>query len=402
MAFKDRFYDVPVVGTALRVQDRYQADAGDQFAGAIGFFGFLSLFPILLLALSVVGFVLADASEQQLRDVAETIQGAIPGFSAVLGDGEGGVADALDAVIRNRGAVAGVGLVTVLLSGLRIVNSAQTAALVIFRVDLLALSGIRRKVQQLVALVLLGLLAVAGVVAAGALGGLEGEQFQLFGVHLRLFGAMEVLVPALIWVGTWLLDVLLFLVAYKLLSTVDGPSWRRLVPGALFAGLGWTLLKGFGATYVSDQVARAGDLYGTIGSVIGLLLLLYLAGRLYVYGAELSAVRAPDPEDPTGTTSQVEAESASEEDAAAAAGAAGAVPASGDAPLVEEPVAHEDAGRHDTAVLAPTASEATRARLATMPGPEHREGEGRRALGFALGVGALAALVGMLRPWDSN
>lgn len=392
MAIKDRLYDVPVVGTAMRVQDRYKADAGDQFAGAIGFFGFLSLFPLLLLALSVVGFVLADASDQQLRDVAGTIQDAIPGFSAVLGSGEGGVSGALEAVIRNRGAVAGIGLVTVLLSGLRIVNSAQTAALVIFRIDLLALSGIKRKVQQLVALVLLGLLSVAGVVAAGSLGMLES---------LQLFGVMEVLAPILVWVGTWVLDVLLFLVAYKLLSTVDGPSWRRLVPGAIFAGLGWTLLKGFGATYVSEQVARAGELYGTIGSVIGLLLLLYLAGRLYVYGAELSAVRTPNPDDPSGTTAQAEAEHASEEDAAAAAGAAGAVPASGGAPRDHAP-AEEPSGRADTAMLAPTASEGTRARLATMPEPEHREGEGRRALGFALGVGALAGLIGMLRPWERD
>ena len=37
MAVKDRLYGVPVLGTALRVQDRYKADAADQFAAAIGF-----------------------------------------------------------------------------------------------------------------------------------------------------------------------------------------------------------------------------------------------------------------------------------------------------------------------------------------------------------------------------
>lgn len=394
MAFKDRLYAMPVLGTALRVQDRYKADAGDQFAGAIGFFGFLSLFPLLLLALSAVGFVLADASDQQLADVVETIQGAIPGFSAVLGEGEG-IAGALDAVIENRGAVAGVGLVTVVLSGLRIVNSAQTAALVIFRIDLLALSGVKRKVQQLVALVLLGLLAIVGVVAASSLGVLE---------NLELFGVMEVLAPVLIWVGTYLLDVLLFLVTYKLLSTVDGPSWRRLVPGALFAGLGWTLLKGFGATYVSQQVARAGDLYGTIGSVIGLLLLLYLAGRLYVYGAELSAVRAPDPDHPS--------DGAGDEVAGTGAGDFGAAAdrdtdlprtdrADNDGPDHDEPSHDDDRSTADRARLAPTASEETRTRLAAMPEPP-RGGQGRQALAFALGVGALAGLVGVLRPWEKD
>lgn len=361
MAFKDRLYEMPVVGTAMRVQDRYKADAGDQFAGAIGFFGFLSLFPLLLLALAGVGFVLAGASDDQLANVATTIQGAIPGFSGALGGGETGVASALEGVIRNRGSVAGIGLITTLLSGLRVVNSAQTATLVIFGVDLLALSGVKRKVQQVVALVVLGLLAIGGVAASGLLGALD---------TMPLFGVMEVLAPVMTWLGIYLLDVLLFLVAYRLFGTREGLSVRQLVPGALFAGLGWTLLKGFGATYVSEQVSRAGELYGALGGVIGLLLLMYLAGRLYVYGAELSAVLAPQ--------------------------VAGA-----DTTIVD--AAEDPAPRREAAPSPgpPLFSDTTRDRLAGMPEAE-RQAQGRKALGFALGVGALAAAVGVLRPWDTD
>lgn len=392
MAFKDRLYDVPVVGTAMRVQDRYREDAGDQFAGAIGFFGFLSLFPLLLLALATVGFVLADASDQRLLEIAGTIQDAIPGFSAVLGEGDTGIANALEGIIENAGAVAGIGAVTTLLSGLRIVNSAQTATLVIFRVDLLAISGVRRKVQQVVALVVLGLLATAGVVAAGSLGFIE---------ELRLFGIMEVVAPVLVWLGTYALDVGLFLVAYRLFSTADGPPWRRLLPGALFAGLGWTVLKGFGATWVSEQVASASELYGALGGVIGLLLLLYLAGRLYVYGAELSAVLSP--ELPNAST---EPELAAEDvDEAAAAGSVGAPPVAAGAPLFTvHPANRPEPGTSTTeaAMLAPSASDATRARLAARPEPTAEEGQGRHALAFAVAVGAVAGLVGILRPWGDD
>ncbi len=384
MAFKDRLYEMPVAGTAMRVQDRYKADAGDQFAGAIGFFGFLSLFPLLLLALAGVGFVLADASEEQLANVAATIQGAIPGFSGALGGGETGVASALEGVIRNRGSVAGIGLITTLLSGLRVVNAAQTATLVIFGVDLLALSGLKRKLQQVVALVVLGLLAIGGVAASGLLGALDS---------MSLFGVMEVLAPALTWVGIYLLDVLLFLVAYRLFGTREGLSVRQLVPGALFAGLGWTLLKGFGATYVSQQVSRAGELYGALGGVIGLLLLMYLAGRLYVYGAELSAELAP--RDAGADTTIV--------DAAEEASASGGTDEQEAGPAVDPDTAEDPAPRRQPtpAPGPPLFSDTTRDRLARMP-EAAQQGQGRKALGFALGVGALAAAIGVLRPWDTD
>jgi membrane protein len=391
MAVKDRLYRTPVIGTALRVQDRYKADAGDQFAGAIGFFGFLSLFPLLILALSVVGFVFADASDARIAEVADTIQRAIPGFAGALGAGDDGtgVAQALDTIIRNRGTVGLVGLVTLLLSGLRVVNAAQTATLVIFGVDLLALSGAKRKFQQLVALTVLGLLALVGVAASSTLGVVT---------RLDVLGPMRVAAPLLTWAGTLVADVLLFLVAYRLFATTAGPTWRQHLPGAVLAGLGWTLLKGFGATYVSGQVASAGELYGALGGVIGLLLLLYLAGRLYVYGAALSAVKleggdggSAAPMFSAGPSSRV-VEPGHEADQADQSADSVATASSFAA---QRPVDPGPQGK------SPAVSPVTRSRLDATP-PAPRGGQSRQALGFALGVGALAGLVAALRPWDTD
>jgi membrane protein len=392
MAVKDRLYRTPVIGTTLRVQDRYKADAGDQFAGAIGFFGFLSLFPLLILALSVVGFVFADASDARIAEVADTIQRAIPGFAGALGAGDDGtgVAQALDTIIRNRGTVGLVGLVTLLLSGLRVVNAAQTATLVIFGVDLLALSGAKRKFQQLVALTVLGLLALVGVAASSTLGVVT---------RLDVLGPMRVAAPLLTWAGTLVADVLLFLVAYRLFATTAGPTWRQHLPGAVLAGLGWTLLKGFGATYVSGQVASAGELYGALGGVIGLLLLLYLAGRLYVYGAALSAVRLEggDGGGSAATTSSAVLPSR--------AGGSGGAVARADQPADSVATASSFAAQRPVDPgpqgKSPAVSPVTRSRLDATP-PAPRGGQSRQALGFALGVGALAGLVAALRPWDTD
>lgn len=404
MALKDRLYDVPVVGTGVRVQDRYQEDAGDQFAGSIGFFGFLSLFPILLLALSITGFVLADAPEERVDEVAETVaqtvQDAIPGFAAALGGGDDAtsVGQALDSVIANRNTAGGLGLVLLLLSGLRVVNAAQTATLVVFRVDRGRLVGLMAKVRQVGALAGLGLLALAGAVAGGAIGGLSQREFP---------GAMDVLAPVVATAATFVLDTGLFLAAYRVFGTRDGPPVSTLVPGAVLAGAGWTALKLAGSTYVSGQVDRASNLYGALGGVIGLMLLLYLAGRLYVYGAELSAVRAPNPAEPSETAEEAGIESrVDDDDTVAAAGAAGAPPTAAGAPLFDRHPARSPStsapSTAQAAAVAPAASDATRRRLMGMPEPSREQGQGRHALAFALAVGAVAGLVGALRPWEQD
>lgn len=289
MAFEDRLYDLPVVGTAMRVQDRHKADAGDQFAAAIGFFGFLSLFPIIVLALSITGFVLAGRPAGDAAAVADAITDAIPGFGTVLGDCppggadcSTGIAQALDRIVENRGSIGLVGLISLLLTGLRVTNAAQTATFKIFDVDLLAVKGWRVKVRQLAAMAVVGTLALLGVAASSAVG---------YVLRLDPTGAAAFLAPVAGVAATVAVDFVMFLAAYRLFLMGHGPSWRRLVPGAALAAVGWAALEIFGSTYVSGQMADASELYGALGGVIGLLLLFYLAGRLFVYGAELSAHR---------------------------------------------------------------------------------------------------------------
>ncbi len=256
---------------------RYVTDAGDAFAAAIGFFGFLSLLPLLILAVSVSGFLLDDPTRQEAAVTYVVEQ--IPGFEQILErDGEETlVAEVVTQVVAQRGRIGLVGAALLLLSGLRVVAIASAATRVVFRGALE--SGLRRRLRQLVALILLGLLSVVSTVGAG------------------LFAAGAQLVPdeiglALTLSVTFLLDIGVFLGAYILLAPHAPLTVAQRLPGAIAAGAGWTVLKFVGVSLVSAQVARASVLYGALGSVIGLLLLFYLAGRLYVYGATFSAILA--------------------------------------------------------------------------------------------------------------
>ncbi|MDA8300569.1 MAG: YihY/virulence factor BrkB family protein [Actinomycetota bacterium] len=67
---------------------------------------------------------------------------------------------------------------------------------------------------------------------------------------------------------------------------------RQLVPGAVLAGIGWTVLQSFGGFVVGHYLKNDNSLYGTFGIVIGLFAWIYLISELTVYAAELNVVLA--------------------------------------------------------------------------------------------------------------
>lgn len=367
MAFVDRLRTVPVLGTAIRLNEGYQDKSGNQLAGAIAFFGFLSLLPLLLLGLSVTGFVLS-ADPERSESVIRAIAGAIPG----LGDT---VRPILDQLIENRGTVGLIGLGGVLLSGLRVIDSAMVATSRVFDRDPTSETGVRLKGRQLGALVLLGFLATLGA-AAGATPGvdLQGPASVLLSVGASLLS-----------IG---FDVVLFTTAYRILAIGSGPEPGRLWPGALLAAVGWTALKVFGSEYAASQVAKTNALYGAFGSTIGLLLLFYLAARVYLYGAELNVVLAERESD---TGPHVDPSAAGElpdvEDLPDAVPSPDPRPA----PLRVPPVGADDPSPAVSDATAQRLADADRAR-AGRPTPV------RQAAAFTITVAAIGVLFKVMRP----
>lgn len=246
---------------AKRLGERYAEDSGGYLSAAIAYYAFLSVFPLLLLGLSIVGFALAH--NPSLRDeISRELARSVPGIETLLGRN-------LTAFEEARVGAGIIGLAGLLWTGTGVVGAGRNAVLRVFR-QATPKGGLGDKLWLVGVTAGLGVVALASTGLATVAGGLDSE------------GPAGVVVA-------FGLDLGLFLVTYRLLMR-RMTSWGDLFPGALFAAAAWTLLKLLGTWYATTTVERAETVYGTFAATVGVLVLLYLAARVFVYGAELNAV----------------------------------------------------------------------------------------------------------------
>jgi uncharacterized BrkB/YihY/UPF0761 family membrane protein len=269
-----------VLGFPYAVIKKYGDDAGGRQAALITYYGFLSIFPLLLLGVAILSRVLADHPDLRRRLIDEIVPKALrPTIEHSL------------ATLPTSTIPFVVGLVSLLLAGTGVVFSAyQTLnhlAAVRHRRRLSYFSRYAR-VFAVLATVMAGALAVGTLtVVATALPGQPGVE-----------RAAAVAGSALVVFGVLLLGA-------KLLLARPAPV-RALWPGAVLGAAAVTVVLNAGAPLLARLVAKSGPVYGSFATVAGMFALLYLVGQALVYAAEVAAVRyarlwprALDVNDPT-------------------------------------------------------------------------------------------------------
>jgi YihY family inner membrane protein len=246
------------------VLKKYTDDQGSELAGLIAFYGFVSLFPLLLVLVTVLGFVLqGDPAKQE-----EILNGALGKFPIV--------SDQLKLhSLSGSGIALAVGIVGALLAGLRITSVSQNAFNRMWGVPFKGRPNfLVSRLRGLRLLLVLGALSIGSTVAAGFVGTASHDALTVIaGVVVSL-----------------LFNVALFLAAFNLLTAAE-LSWRDLLPGALAAAIGWQVLQGVGGFYVAHVLKKTSPLYGVFALVLGLLAWLYLGAQLTVFAAEANVVR---------------------------------------------------------------------------------------------------------------
>jgi YihY family inner membrane protein len=260
-----RFGPVAFVYAVIK---KFGDDRCGQFAALLSYYGFFSLFPLLLVMVAVLGLVLQSSPGLQ----QDLVDSAVSNFP-VVGD------QIAESVGQPTGSVLAVAIAIVLAlwAGLGATQVAQDALNAAFGVPVL-----KRKnfwIRQLRGLLTLAVFGTAVLVITG------------LGSVSAWLGPSTVLARAGLLVGTVALDTALVAALFRVLVH-RRLSWRKAWPGAVFGGVTWTLLQYLGSFYVQRSVAGASRTYGLFAVVIGLLSWIYLQAQLFLYAAQVSSVAA--------------------------------------------------------------------------------------------------------------
>lgn len=298
----------------VRAVERYKADGGDRLAAALTYYGFLSLFPLLLLAISVLGFVLHGSPERQ-AEIFRSLTNALPGVGAA-------VADNLTAVQEHRRATGVVGLAGLLVTGMGGVAALRDSLRLVWHQTTDVGTVVVRKLRETATLVGLGTMLLVSFAVTALGSGLLSFLLQQVGVTGTASRWTLSGLSLLLGLAT---DTVLFLYLFTRLAVCDRP-WRRLLRGAMFGAVGFSVLKIVGSVYVGRTTTRGAELYGTVGAVIGILVGLNLISRFLLFAAAWT-VTAPGMQDvaPSGTAPENRGSGIApdEHDARAGAGAGG-------------------------------------------------------------------------------
>jgi YihY family inner membrane protein len=255
------------VAFPFAVVKKFGDDQGGNLAALIAYYGFLSLFPLLLVLFTVLGFVLHGHSGLQ-HDLRTSALADFP----IIGD----QISANVTSVRGSGIGLAIGVVGTLWGGLGIANAAQNAMNRVWDVPITARPGFFPRIGRsfaLLATIGVGILATTLLSGVGSASGGIG-----MGVRVLAFAVSIAL------------NVGLFLVAFHVL-TARAVGWRDFVPGAVFAAVGWEILQVLGGLYVSHTLKGMTQTYGLFAIVLGLLAWIFLQAQLIVYAAEINVVR---------------------------------------------------------------------------------------------------------------
>jgi membrane protein len=255
----------PRIGFLAAVIKKFTDDQAGQLAALIAYYAFVSLFPLLLVLVTVLGFVLQnDPSAQQ-----KILNGTLGQFPILR--------DQLKLHSLSGSAVAlVVGIVGSLLAGLGITNATQNAFNRIWDVPFKHRPNfLVARLRGLRLLAILGAMSIVSTVAAGFVGSAS-------------HGAPAVVAGVLV---AFAFNLALFATAFKLLTAADIP-WRDLLPGVIVAAVCWQLLQHLGGLYIDQELKRTGPLYGVFALVLGLLAWLYVGAQLTIFAAEINVVKA--------------------------------------------------------------------------------------------------------------
>jgi YihY family inner membrane protein len=252
------------LSVAVATFKKFSEDQSANFAAMIAFWAFFSVFPLLLVLVTLLAiFLPASDKDTVLGHVAQM-------FPLLNPDTISGLSGAWWTIV--------LGLATALWSGSGVVRTAQFAFNSVWGTEPDQQPGlVKQMIRSISVLATVGL----GLVLTTLLSGLVASSAS--GVNLGAAGRVGGYVLSLA------LDVGIFLAAFRILTEKDVTT-RDVLPGALLSGIAFFVLQELSTLIISRYLKNAQGTYGQFATVITILWWFYLQSIITLLGAQLNVV----------------------------------------------------------------------------------------------------------------
>lgn len=255
-----------LVAIPIAVIKKYGDDGAGNLAALITYYGFLSLFPLLLAFFTITELIVQHNPQLKSKFISESVS-----FFPVIGQQ---IQNNIHTIHRS-GLNLAISLIIIIYGARGVASSLQDASNTLWHVPKDMLPGfVPRTLRSLSIIVFGGLgIAVTTVISSYVTG------LGHYGTFDRLF----------IFLLSFILNFGLLLLILRL-STASIVRTKYLLSGSLIVAAAWQVLQYLGSYLVLHELRNASTFYGIFALVLGLLFWIYLLAEVSLYGIELNVV----------------------------------------------------------------------------------------------------------------
>lgn len=256
----------PAFGLPFAVLKKYGDDSGGYQAALITYYGFLSVFPLLLVLLTVLQIFFHDDASVK-HQVASGVSHFFPGIGGLLEENVHSM--------RRSGIGLAIGLVLTLYGARGVADVLRHTLNNIWQVPRMRRAGFPQGLYRSLIIMVASAVGFAATVAVSSFSALLGHATWVKMVaNIAGFGV--------------LFAILLFVFAT---ATARRVPRKDMMLGTGIAAAIIQLLLTFGSVLLAHQLKSFDSLYGTFAVVLGMLFWIYLLAQVIVYAVEIDSVR---------------------------------------------------------------------------------------------------------------
>lgn len=259
---KNRF-----LGFTLAVSKKYSDDESGNLAALITYFGFVSLFPLLLVLFSILNVLSKHDVNLQKKILNATLH-YFPGASQQIYNNIHN--------LHSSGISLIIGIFITIYGARGVANALQNASNNLWQIP-------KDKRPNFWT----GNVRSLGIIVFGGGGMIISTLALSYLTNLSNKGiAFKITASAV----SFLLNIMVFTVIFRL-ATVSKVQTRWLVYGAAVAAIFWQILQSVGSFLILHQLRRTSEFYGVFSIVLGMLFWIYLQAEVTLYAIEINVVR---------------------------------------------------------------------------------------------------------------